>query len=142
MDLHINSWLTIPAKELKWRFTKSSGPGGQGVNTTDSQVELIFNLKNSSVLNSYKKQRLFSQLESRLIKGCLIINVNKERSQLQNRRIALERMKTLIQDGLLTKQKLRIPSTPSKSSKRTRLKDKRIRGAIKKNRQGNISQDD
>lgn len=65
-DLPINDRLVIPAAELQWRFSRSSGPGGQGVNTTDSRVELRFDLESSKVLGPFRKARLRQQLASRL----------------------------------------------------------------------------
>ncbi len=81
MDLAINSRLVIPSNELKWRFSRSSGPGGQGVNTTDSRVELGFDIKNSSVISPFHKQRLLKTLENRCANGCLNIVIKEERSQ-------------------------------------------------------------
>ena len=70
-DLTVNSHLVIPSRELQWRFSRASGPGGQGVNTTDSRVELVFDLERSAVLGPFRRQRLMEALASRLVDGCL-----------------------------------------------------------------------
>ena len=97
MDLTINSQLVIPSKELKWRFSRSSGPGGQGVNTTDSRVELLFDITSSSVISPFHKERLLKNLKSRSINGLLTIAAAEERSQHQNRQLALARLASLQQ---------------------------------------------
>ena len=99
MDLTINSHLVIPSHELKWRFSRSSGPGGQGINTTASQVELIFDISNSSVIGTFHKQRLLKQLESRCSNGCINILAAEDRSQYMNRQLALARLARLLQEG-------------------------------------------
>ena len=68
-ELRINDRLVIPAAELQWRFSRASGPGGQGVNTTDSRVELRFDVEGSRVLGPFRKARLREQLASRLEDG-------------------------------------------------------------------------
>ena len=138
MDLTINSRLVIPSKELKWRFSRSSGPGGQGVNTTDSRVELIFDIKGSAVIGPFKKQRLLNQLQSRTINGCLKIIAADERSQYKNRQLALVRLSNLLQEGLKPPPKLRKKTTPSRASQKRRITTKKHRSALKKNRQKDL----
>ena len=79
MNLTINSRLIIPSRELQWRFSRASGAGGQGVNTTDSRVELIFNLKASSAIGPLYKQRLIGNLKSHLINGSIIFIVSDKK---------------------------------------------------------------
>tara|TARA_Y100001968_G_C19431884_1_gene757513 strand:+ start:553 stop:981 length:429 start_codon:yes stop_codon:yes gene_type:complete len=135
MDLSINSSLIIPSKELKWRFSRSSGSGGQGVNTTDSRVELIFNINSSSVIDSFQKKRLLESLENRILNSCLTIVVADERSQYQNRKLALERMAALLEEGLKPPPPQRLATKASRASKKRRLTSKRHRSALKKQRQ-------
>ncbi len=134
-DLIINSNLVIPARELQWYFSRGSGPGGQAINKTDSRVELIFNLEKSSSLNSFLKENLKVKLSSHLNNGCLRVVATKERSQYQNRKIAIERMKALIREGVKKVPKRRIRIETSKSSKKRRLDSKKQRGKLKKSRQ-------
>ena len=70
-DLVVNKRLVIPSRDLQWRFSRASGPGGQGVNTTDSRVELILDLETCSVLGPVRRARLLESLGSRLSDGCL-----------------------------------------------------------------------
>ena len=91
-DLVVNERLTIPSRELRWRFSRSSGPGGQGVNTTDSRVELLLDLANCSCLGPFRRARLLEHFQARLVEGCLRVVVAEERSQWQNRQKALHRM--------------------------------------------------
>ena len=99
-DLTVNSRLSIPAGELHWRFSRASGPGGQGVNTTDSRVELLFDIETSSSIGPTRKQRLIDRLASRVVAGSIRVVVSEERSQYQNRQLALSRMADLIREGL------------------------------------------
>ncbi len=142
MDLIINSMLTIPSKELKWRFSRSSGPGGQGINTTDSRVELIYDIKRSSSIGPIHKQRLLKQLESRCIKGCLVIVASEERSQYQNRQLALTRLAGLLRKGLRKSPQPRKATKPTRAAQIRRIQTKKRRGALKKKRQSNPSSDD
>lgn len=99
-DLTVNARLVIPSRELQWRFSRASGPGGQGVNTTDSRVELVFDLERSAVLGPFRRQRLTEVFASRLIDGCLRVVASEERSQWQNRQRALARLADLLREGL------------------------------------------
>ena len=73
MDLRVNDNFIIPSKELKWRFSRSSGPGGQGVNTTDSRVELTLDIKRSSIFGPFLKKKLLDELKERCVNGCISI---------------------------------------------------------------------
>lgn len=141
MDLTINSRLVIPAKELKWRFSKSSGPGGQRVNSTDSRVELIFDIKNSSVITPFYKQRLLERLQSRIVNNCLRIVAMEERSQYQNRLLALVRLKNLLLEGLKSPPKSREATKPTHTSRKRRIASKKHRSALKQKRQNKPSTD-
>ena len=100
LDLHVTDRLVIPSGDLQWRFSRASGPGGQGVNTTDSRVELVLDLQTCSVLGPFRRARLLEQLASRLSDGCLRVVVAEERSQWQNRQKALHRMADLLRQRL------------------------------------------
>tara|TARA_Y100001970_G_C14054122_1_gene760558 strand:+ start:16 stop:444 length:429 start_codon:yes stop_codon:yes gene_type:complete len=142
MNLTINSNFVIPSNELKWRFSKSSGPGGQGVNTTDSRVEVTFDIKNSSVISPFQKQRLLKQLEKKCVQGCLNIVAAEERSQYQNRQLALGRLSALLREGLTPPPKARKATKPSLSSQKRKIADKKHRSSLKQKRQNKHSQDD
>ena len=142
MDLTINSRLVIPSSELKWRFSKSSGPGGQGVNKTDSRVELVFDIKRSSVFGPFHKKRLLERLESRCVNGCVNIVASEERSQYQNRQLAMARLADLLEEGLKPPPKARKATKPTRASQKRRVTAKKHRGALKQTRQSKPLTDD
>ena len=135
MDLTINSRLIIPSNELKWRFSRSSGAGGQNVNKIDSRVEIIFDVKNSRVLTPFQKFRINSQFKGKIVQGCLCIAVQEKRTQYQNRKLALSKLASILKDGLKPQSKSRIGTKPTKASQRERVRSKKKRGEVKKNRQ-------
>ncbi len=142
MNLTVNSNLVIPSNELKWRFSRSSGPGGQGVNKTDSRVELVFDIYRSSVIGPFNKQRLIERLEKRCINGCLNIVAQEERSQYQNRQLALARLADVLREGLKPPPKERNGTKPTRASKKRRFIAKKHRSALKKKRQTKPSTED
>ena len=142
MDLTINSRLVIPSNELKWRFSRSSGPGGQGVNKTNSRVELVFDIKRSSVFGPFHKKWLLERLENRCDNGCLNIVASEKRSQYQNRQLALARLASLLLEGLKPPPMIREATKPTRASQKRRLITKKHRGALKKKRQSKPSKDD
>ena len=131
MDLIVNSKLVITSKELKWRFSKTSGPGGQNVNKNDTRVELIFNLKDSKIISPFFKKRLLENLSQKLRNGFLIIIANDKRSQFQNRQLALKRMAEILREGLKFSRKLRKQTKPTKAAQIRRIEQKKYRGVIK-----------
>ena len=135
MDLIITSRLVIPSRELKWRFSRSSGPGGQKVNKTNTRVEIIFNIKESKVLNDYQKKVLTKKLKTKLVNNCICLAVQEERNQLLNRQIAIKRISSEIRNSLKNSSKIRKATKPSKASQIRRLDSKKKRGELKKNRQ-------
>ncbi|HGY5536385.1 MAG: alternative ribosome rescue aminoacyl-tRNA hydrolase ArfB [Prochlorococcus sp.] len=141
-DLKVNPRLTIPAGELHWRFSRSSGPGGQGVNKTDSRVELLFDIETSSSIGPARKQRLIDRLGSRVVAGSIRVVVSEERSQYQNRQLALARMADLIRESLKPPSKTRKPTKPSRSAKKRRVESKKQRGVLKQKRQDKPTVDD
>ena len=128
--------LRIPAAELRWRFSRSSGPGGQNVNTTDSRVELVFDLAAASALPPALQARALRRLEGRLVEGCVVIAASEHRSQWQNRVAAQRRLVELLQEALKPPPPPRRPTKPTRGSKERRLAAKRQRSAIKANRRG------
>ncbi len=135
MNLKINSKLEIPVKELQWRFSRSSGSGGQNVNKTDSRVEIIFDVRESKALTPYQKHRIRSQDKTKLINGCICIAVQEKRTQYQNRQLALQRLISTLQDLLKQLPKKRRETIPTLSSQRKRVEAKKKRGQLKRNRQ-------
>ena len=135
MDLIITSRLVIPSRELKWRFSRSSGPGGQKVNKTNTRVEIIFNIEESKVLNDYQKKVLTKKLKTKLVNNCICLAVQEERNQLLNRQIAIKRISSEIRNSLKNSSKIRKATKPSKASQNRRLESKKKRGELKKNRQ-------
>ena len=87
-EIVVRGSVMIPRSELTWRFSRSSGPGGQGVNTTDSRVQLTFDIANSPSIPEHLRTRALQRLGPRLIGGCLVITASESRAQLQNRRLA------------------------------------------------------
>jgi len=138
MNLTINSKIEIPTNEIQWRFSRSSGAGGQNVNKTDSRVEIIFNVSASKTLTPYQKHRISIQDEVKLINGCICITVQDRRTQFQNRQLALSRLVSTLQELLKTPPKTRKATKPTRSSQRKRIESKKKRGEIKKNRQSKI----
>ena len=135
MDLIITPSLIIPSRELKWRFSKSSGPGGQKVNKTDSRVEIIFNIEESKVLKDYQKEVIIQKLKNKLVNKCICLAVQDQRNQLLNRQLAIVRISSLIRNSLKNQSKVRKATKPSKASQNRRLDSKKKRGELKKNRQ-------
>lgn len=122
---------TIPAAELTWRFSRSAGPGGQGVNTTDSRAELSFDLAATTALPRWLKARAFERLAGRLVNGVLTVTSSEQRSQLQNREAARERLAQVLAEALAP------PPPPRREKKvpagvtRRRLDNKARRGQTK-----------
>jgi len=126
----------IPEGELSWRFSRSSGPGGQGVNTTDSRVELSFDLAGTSVFGPTLKARALERLDGRLVDGIVTIAASEHRSQLQNRQAAEERLVALLLDATAPPPRKRRPTKPSKASTDRRIASKKKRGETKRLRRG------
>ena len=135
MDLKITKTLVIPSKEIKWRFSRSSGPGGQNVNKIESRVEIIFDLEDSKVLNDNQKEILKRNLKNKLVNNSLRLAVQEYRNQLLNRQIALMKFSSIIKNALNKPFKLRKSTQPTKSSQKKRVEVKKKRGELKKSRQ-------
>lgn len=135
-DLVVTGSLTIPDGELSERFSRSSGPGGQGVNTADSRVELSFDLASSPSVPAYLQERMLTRLGPRLVDGVLTIAASEHRTQLANRRAARERMASVLRDAAAPPPPPRRPTRPTRGSKERRIANKKRRGEIKRGRQG------
>jgi len=135
MDLQITKTLVIPSKEIKWRFSRSSGPGGQNVNKIESRVEIIFDLEDSKVLNDNQKEILKRNLKNKLVNNSLRLAVQEHRNQLLNRQLALIKFSSIIKNALNKPFKLRKSTQPTKASQNKRVEVKKKRGELKKSRQ-------
>jgi ribosome-associated protein len=135
MDLEVSPALTIPASELHWRFSRSSGPGGQHVNTTDSRVELSWNVAESLVLSEEQRAILLARLGRRLIGGAVTVGASEQRSQLRNRESALAKLAELVAVGLAPEAAPRRRTKPTKGSQIRHLAAKQQRSATKRQRQ-------
>ena len=135
-DLVVTRSWTIPAAELSERFSRSSGPGGQGVNTTDSRVELSVDLAGSASMPAYLQERVLGRLASRLVDGVLTVVAAEHRTQLANRRAARERLTQLLREAAAPPPPPRRPTRPSRRARERRVEDKRRRGEVKRGRQG------
>jgi ribosome-associated protein len=133
-DVRVTDRLTIPAAELSWRFSRSSGPGGQGVNTTDSRVELSWDVAGSVVLPPALRDRAVERLAGRLVSGVLTITASEHRSQLRNREAAAARLASLVADAIAPPARPRRPTRPSKGAVERRIASKKRRSQTKRNR--------
>ncbi len=128
--------LVIPRAELAVRFSRSSGPGGQGVNTTDSRVELIWDVASSSVLTELQRERLLERLGPRLVAGVLTVTASEHREQLRNRAAAEQRLAALVAAGISPPARKRRATRPTRGSTERRLTAKRQRSTTKRLRSG------
>jgi len=131
--LQVTSDLVVPEAELSWRFSRSSGPGGQSVNTTDSRAELSYDVARSS-LPEHLRQRALTALAGRLVDGVLTIAASEQRSQLQNREAAEQRLAALLRAAVAPPPPPRRVTKPTKGSKERRLNVKRQRSELKRMR--------
>jgi len=123
--------LTIPRGELRWRFSRSSGPGGQGVNTADSRVELSFDVQQSTALPEPLRERALSRLAGRLVDGVLTVSAQEHRNQLANRRAAEQRMADVLDAALAPPPRPRRATRPTRGSVQRRLDSKQRRSRTK-----------
>jgi ribosome-associated protein len=135
VPLQVSPSLVVPDAELSWRFSRSSGPGGQGVNTTDSRVELSVDL--SRVLPDH----LLARAVARLGSPSVTVSASEHRSQLQNRQAAAERMAGLIREAVAPPPPARRASKPTRASKERRLQVKRQRSELKRGRRSRPQDD-
>jgi ribosome-associated protein len=129
-DLTVNGRLVIPAAELQWRFSRSSGPGGQSVNTTDSRVELVWDAAASAVLSRTQRDRALAQRPT----GLFVVSAAEQRSQWQNRRDARLKLVEAVRTAVATPPPSRRPTRPSRGSVERRLAGKKRRSEVKRQR--------
>ncbi len=133
-DLMINARVTIPAAELEFTATRASGPGGQHVNTSDTRVQLRWNVVASVALGEVPRQRVLAALASRLTtEGDLILACDTHRSQRRNRDEVAQRLAALVRQALVP-PKPRRATRPTRASKEKRLDEKKQRAAVKRTR--------
>lgn len=138
-DLHVPpgpgapAGIVVPAAELREQFSRSSGPGGQGVNTTDSRVQLSLDLSSTTALTDAQRERVLERLTHRLSGTVLTISAAEHRSQLDNRAAARRRLIALLRDAVAPRTDRR-PSRPTGGSRRRRLKAKSLRSELKQRR--------
>jgi ribosome-associated protein len=130
--LRVTRSILVPERELKWRFSRSSGPGGQSVNTTDSRVEVSLNLTTTSALGPVQRARALERLSNRLADGVLTVTASEQRSQLRNREAALERLAGILAAAVAPPPPRRRPTRPRRGAVERRLADKRRRGETKR----------
>jgi ribosome-associated protein len=123
--------LTVPATELVERFSRSPGPGGQSVNTSDTRVELVFDVAASESLTPAQRARLLDRLASTLVNGAVVVVASEHRSQHRNRVAARERLAEILRTALAPPPPPRRPTRPTRGSQRRRLEEKRQRGTTK-----------
>src|SRR3954471_7676108 len=99
-DLPVRGSVVVPARDLRWRFSRSSGPGGQSVNTTDSRVELSLDVAATTALTPGLRQRALERLRPRLVDGVLTVTASEHRSQLRNREAAEERLAEILREAV------------------------------------------
>jgi ribosome-associated protein len=130
--LVVSRKLVVPPHELRWRFSRSSGPGGQSVNTSDSRVELSVDVAQSDAFSPLLRERAMRRLGDRLVDGVLTVTASEHRSQLRNREAALARMADQLRAAIAPPRPPRKATKPSRAARERRLDAKKHRGQIKR----------
>ncbi|MGB8385321.1 MAG: alternative ribosome rescue aminoacyl-tRNA hydrolase ArfB, partial [Dermatophilaceae bacterium] len=130
--IRIRGTLSIPAAELAWRFSRSSGPGGQHVNTADSRVELLFDLASSPSIPPVLKARAIQRLGPRLRDGLLVVVASRQRSQLRNRVAARQRLGEILSAATDPPPRQRRLTRPTRTSDERRIEAKKRSGSVKR----------
>jgi ribosome-associated protein len=130
----IRGSVALPESELMWRFSRSSGPGGQHVNTSDSQVELRFDLAATEALPPVWKERALQRLAARLVGGVIAVRASEHRSQWRNRETAAVRLAALLAEATAPPPKTRRPTRIPRGINERRLREKKQRGETKRGR--------
>ncbi len=130
----IRGSVALPESELMWRFSRSSGPGGQHVNTSDSQVELRFDLAATEALPPVWKERALQRLADRLVGGVIAVRASEHRSQWRNRETAAVRLAALLAEATAPPPKTRRPTRIPRGINERRLREKKQRGETKRGR--------
>lgn len=139
-SLVVTQGWVVPETELSWRFSRSSGPGGQGVNTTDSRVELSYDVARAPSVPEHLRARALARLEGRLALGVVTVAVSDQRSQTQNRAIAERRLAQLLRESIAPPPRKRRPTKPSRGAIERRIAGKKARGQLKQQRRSPGSQ--
>lgn len=127
--------VSIPDAEISWRFSRSGGPGGQHVNTSDTRVELIWSLESTQALTQEQRERALVALRGRLVDGRITVVSSQYRSQLRNRDAARVRLEQLVARAIVPPRPRRA-TKPSRGSQVRRLDEKKRRGDLKRGRGG------
>jgi ribosome-associated protein len=135
-DLVVSDGWTVPGAALSERFSRSSGPGGQGVNTADSRVELSLDLDRADAVPDRLRSRVLDRLASRLVDGVVTVTASEHRAQLDNRRAARDRLAEVLRRASAPPPRRRRPTRPTRGSQERRLAEKKRRGQTKRGRQG------
>lgn len=130
--LRVSRSVVVPEKELRWRFSRSSGPGGQSVNTADSRVQLSLDLTTTTALGPTQRARAIRRLDDRLVEGVLTVTAQEERSQLRNREIALERLAEILAGAIAPPPRARRATKPSRRAVERRIAAKKRRATTKR----------
>ena len=137
LPVRVRGSVVLPDTELQWRFSRSSGPGGQHVNTSDSQVELRYDLAGSAALPPVWKERALERLAGRLTEGgVLVVRASEHRSQWRNREAAAVRLSALLSEAVAPPPRSRRATRPSRGAVERRLTDKKRRSDVKRGRSG------
>ena len=135
--IKIHNRLSIPEHELRFRFARSGGPGGQHVNKAATKVELLFDIRNSQSLSDSQRERIEKKLKNRISsEGILSVEVQDTRSQVKNREIAIARFREILAEALKTRRK-RVSTSPPVKAREKRLQEKKKRSEVKKLRRKN-----
>ncbi|PZT75683.1 MULTISPECIES: alternative ribosome rescue aminoacyl-tRNA hydrolase ArfB [unclassified Streptomyces] len=132
----IRGSVSLPEAELMWRFSRSSGPGGQHVNTSDSQVELRFDLAATEALPEVWKERALERLAGRLTGGVIAVRASEHRSQWRNRETAAVRLASLLAEATAPPPRPRVKRKVPRGINERRLREKKQRGETKRGRTG------
>lgn len=130
--LRVTARLAIPPAELVERFSRSGGPGGQHVNTSDTRVELSYDVQRSAALSETLRARALERLAGRLADGVVTVTASDRRSQRQNRDLARERLAELLRTAVAPPPRARRPTRPGKGAVQARLDEKKRRGQVKR----------
>ena len=137
-SLHITATVELPAAELRFRTSRSSGPGGQNVNKLETRVELLFDVLHSSSLSNEQRERIFFVLASRIdAAGVLHISSQRSRSQWENKQVTIEKLVSLLRDALKIRKK-RIKTAPTRGSNETRVQTKKKHSQKKRLRKAHL----
>ncbi|HET6728778.1 MAG TPA: alternative ribosome rescue aminoacyl-tRNA hydrolase ArfB [Jiangellaceae bacterium] len=131
-DLPVRGTVVIPAAELSWRFSRSGGPGGQSVNTSDTRVELSYDIGRTTALGPTLRARALDRLAARLVDGVLTVSASEYRSQLRNREAAERRLVETVAAAIAPPPRRRRRTQPSRAARARRVEQKKRRSEVKR----------